>query len=527
MKKGIYIVSLLLLSLPLLAQESDKVKGAHPYKVAENEKVAEEYAHWSLIPHVGFNAFDGDFNAEMKHAVSIPSAGFAIEYNFTPVWNLGLEYRFSMYKVTGDTSSPENAEALLKGMMHKADAYISFDLMNLFFPKAQRKILGIQPLIGGGYAWYKNSAMYSDDMRYHTGSSEPLTMDKYKAVPFVMAGLNVEFNLNRTLALGVRATYDYFINDYPDGRGFSGMQALASKNNDGIVDVTLNMRFKLEAVSKTHVRNINSFDTWAEKKHEETKPVHDTVILRHDSIIIRETLRQFEKEREQEKYYYVYFANGKSDIDNEGLITIQQVAERLQEDTSLYAIVTGYCDNTGSNSLNYALGDRRADNVVDELVQEHGINPEHMHAGGMGKVIGRRSTASYGPNRRAAIRLVDKATFDRMKANLDDQKASRPAVEETVPLEKSSRPEKVNTYKQRGGDEVTVTKSMTLAKLAREYYNNTYCWVYIYIANKDKLTSPNVMPAGISLTIPELTQKEMQITKDESLVLYSNTRQGK
>ena len=68
---------------------------------------------------------------------------------------------------------------------------------------------------------------------------------------------------------------------------------------------------------------------------------------------------------------------------------------------------------------------------------------------------------------------------------------------------------------------------MTLAKLARKYYNNTYCWVYIYIANKDKLTSPNVMPAGISLTIPELTQKEMQITKDESLVLYSNTRQGK
>ena len=213
MKKGIYIVSLLLLSLPLMAQESDKVKGAHPYKVSENEKVAEEYAHWSLIPHVGFNAFDGDFNAEMKHAVSIPSAGFAIEYNFTPVWNLGLEYRFSMYKVTGDTSNPANAEALLKGMMHKADAYISFDLMNLFFPKAQRKILGIQPLFGGGYAWYKNSAMYPDDMRYHTASSEPLTMDKYQAVPFVMAGLNVEFNLNRTLALGVRATYDYFIND--------------------------------------------------------------------------------------------------------------------------------------------------------------------------------------------------------------------------------------------------------------------------------------------------------------------------
>ena len=194
----------------------------------------------------------------------------------------------------------------------------------------------------------------------------------------------------------------------------------------------------------------------------------------------------------------------------------------------MYAIVTGYCDNTGSNSLNYALGDRRADNVVDELAQEHGIEMERMHAGGVGKVIGRRSTASYGPNRRAAIRLVDKETFERMKYNLDDQKANRPEKEEkTVPLSESARPEKVNIYKQRDSDEVKTEKSTTLSKLARQYYNNTYCWVYIYIANKEKISNPNALVPGTKLIIPELTEKEMQITKDESLVLYSNARQQK
>jgi hypothetical protein len=228
-----------------------------------------------------------------------------------------------------------------------------------------------------------------------------------------------------------------------------------------------------------------------------------------------------------EQYYYVYFANNKADIDDKGLITIQQVAERLQEDTTLYAIVTGYCDNTGSNTLNYALGDRRADNVVDELAQEHGIDMERMHAGGMGKVIGRRSTASYGPNRRAAIRLVDKETFDRMKNNLDDQKANRPEVEKTVPLTESSRPAKVNVYKERMSEEVTTEKSTTLSKLARQYYDNTYCWVYIYIANKEKISNPNALLPGTKLIIPELTEKEMQITKDESLVLFSNARQQK
>ena len=421
------------------------------------------------------------------------------------------------------------------------------DLISIIFPRAKKKILSVIPYVGGGVAFYRRAKYHMDDyyvdprtgIEYNPthkrgNTASYINMDGevapehdkgYKSIGYLQAGVNVEFNLNRTLALGVRANYSYFTRDYVDGRGYHkySPSSFASKNNDGIFDVTLNMRIKFEAQSKNHVRNISAFDTW-EKKAEQ-KPCHDTVIIRHDSIIVRETFQQ--KEKELEQYYYVYFANNKADIDDKGLITIQQVAERLQEDTTLYAIVTGYCDNTGSNSLNYALGDRRADNVVDELAQEHGIEMERMHAGGMGKVIGRRSTASYGPNRRAAIRLVDKETFERMKYNLDDQKANRPEEEKTVPLTESSRPVKANVYKERISEEITSEKSTTLSKLARQYYNNTYCWVYIYIANKEKISNPNALLPGTKLIIPELTEKEMQITKDESLVLFSNARQQK
>jgi outer membrane protein OmpA-like peptidoglycan-associated protein len=422
------------------------------------------------------------------------------------------------------------------------------DLINLIFPRAQKKILSVIPYVGGGAAWYRRARYYMDDCYYDAAKGKWINethsrgntrnyinadgdfagdYDKeYRSIGYLQAGVNVDFNINRTLAVGIRANYSYFTRDYVDGRGYHKLSpsSFASKNNDGIFDVTLNLRIKFEPQSKNHVRNISSFETW-EKKAEQ-KPCHDTVIIRHDSIIVRESFHEQEKELEQ--YYYVYFANNKADIDDKGLITIQQVAERLQEDTSLYAVVTGYCDNTGSNSLNYALGDRRADNVVDELAQEHGIEMERMHAGGVGKVIGRRSTASYGPNRRAAIRLVDKETFERMKYNLDDQKANRPEKEEkTVPLTESSRQEKVNVYKERMSEEVTTEKSTTLSKLARQYYDNTYCWVYIYIANKEKISNPNALHPGTKLIIPELTEKEMQITKDESLVLFSNARQQK
>ena len=562
MKKSLLIMSLLCLSVALMAADKktdkkDGVKGAHPYKVEENEGgVVEEYAHWSIIPHVGFNAFDGDFSSEMKHNLAVPSAGLGLEYNFTPVWNIGIEYMYDMYTVTGARG---HADTLLAGDMHKAGAYLSMDLINLLFPQAKKKIVSVLPYVGGGIVFYQRNKYYNDDRYYDAekrrwinpthgkgntlnyinadGVVGPEHDDKYNSLGYLQTGVNVDFNLNRTIALGVRANYSYFTRDYVDGRGYNA-SSYASKNNDGIFDVTLNMRFKLMAVSQTHVRNISRFETWEKGP----QPIHDTVIIKHDSVVVRETtLREFKKEKDNDQYYYVYFANAKADLNDRGLITIQQVAERLENDPSLYAVITGYCDNTGSASANYTLGDKRAANVEDELVAEHGIDTTRLYSNGVGKVASHRHTASYGPNRRASIRLVDKATFERLKRELDEQKAKRAEAEgnsadanaggnvtkKTVPLEESARPEKVNEYKQRTSESITTKTGTTLSKLARKYYNNTYCWVYIYIANKEKIPNPNALTPGVELIIPELTQQEMRITKDQSLVLYGNARQGK
>lgn len=560
MKKSLLIVSLLCFSVAMLAaEEKEDVKGAHPYKVAENEEgVAEEFSHWSLTPHVGFNYFDGDFNSEMQHAIAIPNAGLDLEYSFNPVWGLGVNYMYDMYNVTGKPGV-NNADTLLNGHMHKASLYVSMDFMNLFYPKAKKKIFSANAIFGGGYAWYKSTTYFKDDYeetfdaagnkvilnpthkRGHTtgyindeGVVGPDCMKNYNGQLFLYAGLGLEFNINRTMALGLRATYSYFVNDYIDGRGFGfNSNGMASKNNDGIVDVTLNMRFKLMAVSKTHMRNVSNMDVWEKEVAQAPQYIHDTLILKHDSIIIRETIKQV-RQKEQQRAYYIYFNSGKSNLDDKALITIQQVADVLAEDSTLYAVVTGYCDNTGSAALNYALGDKRAENVIGELREEHQIDAEHMYAMGLGKLIGHRSQAAYGPNRRAVIRLVDKRTFEKMKNELDDKRANRIIEEDTkaveampVPLQESAQPVKVNEYKERGSEEIVTEKSMTLSKLARRFYNNTYCWVYIYMANRDKIPNPNALEPGITLSIPELTQQEMRITKDQSLVLYGSARQRK
>ena len=199
-------MSAISLSVALMAEDAEVVKGYHPIVV--EDEVVEVFSHFSLIPHIGFNAFDGDFSGEKKHAISVPTAGLGLEYSFTPVWSVGAEYMFDSYNVRGDKSYLQTADTLLQGMMHKAAGYVSMDFMGLFFPHAKKKIFGLQALIGGGCGWYKTTIGYPDDDEHGRGNTlnqTPESMKDYKAKPFVQFGLNAEFNLIGTLAFGVRA----------------------------------------------------------------------------------------------------------------------------------------------------------------------------------------------------------------------------------------------------------------------------------------------------------------------------------
>jgi hypothetical protein len=250
---------------------------------------------------------------------------------------------------------------------------------------------------------------------------------------------------------------------------------------------------------------------------------HDTVIIeRHDSIIVREVVVQQENIREIEydntQYYYTYFANASSELNDRALVTIQQVADRLVEDQDIYAVVIGYCDNTGTKDMNFVLGDKRAEVVMAELHNEYDISFNRMYGVGMGKIAGKgRSAAAYGPNRRAVIRLVNKGTFDRMREELEEAKTMRAASE--MPAETKS-----GDLKARENKTVVAAKSTSLNKLARTQYGNPNCWVYLYIANRDKLESPDKINEGMELIVPDLTEEEKKITKEESLILYGMSR---
>lgn len=522
--------------LSVNAQRSSDIKGAHPWKTEENKQIATDYSHWSLLFNAGFNSFDGDFNAEMLHPVYAPALGLDVEYAFNPFLALGVNYMFDMYRVTGNTEKGDNADILLKGMMHRAGAYLAVDLMNCFYPRAERKIFSFQLIGGGGAGWFKNSTYFLDDSRGHTGSADPLKMDSYKGRPYLLGGVNFEFNLSRGVALGIKGTYSYFTKDDIDGRGYQGLSAVASKNNDGIFDVTLNLRYKIDAVHKTHVRNITSNyavdkqlaanESAKQPKHTDTGARRDTIVVVHRDTVVMQSKVSVDKPEES---YFVYFETGKSALTSEGLITIQQVAARLERDKQRYAVVMGYCDNTGSDNINNILGEARAEKVMNELIEEYGISDERIMACGYGRVIGRRSKAAYGPNRRAEIRIVTREEFEQMKAEcaggrLNVINADTAAAEVS---EMSADYTVLGALTDAILDNVVVSKNMTLSQLARYYYQNTHCWIYIYQANRKVISNPNALTTGTELVIPGLTDTQRTITKDKCLDIYKKLRANK
>ncbi|MCQ2312686.1 MAG: OmpA family protein [Paludibacteraceae bacterium] len=454
-KRFIYIALALVCSTLVMAQtnsevQSDSVKGIHPYNVAENVRhyVSQEDADWSLFLHGGFNVFDGDFASEKKHGVMAPSVGLGVDYKFNPTWGMGLDYTFRQVGVAGNTKDgADNADKLLRGFQHQAVAYLSFDIFNAFFPKATTKLFALNIIGGGGAMFWRNTIQYptgrftyttntdgerikvweSEYNKYHTANRDPEKMDKYKVVGALEAGLDFEFNVSRDIALGLRALYTYFVTDAVDGR-------LLSNNNDGVFDTELLLRWKFEAQKKSHVDNYVNKEVLSKVGLGAKSAVtpRDTVVLYYRDTTGRsvrngDTTNIYNHatyitnpESDKPNYYYVYFENDKHNLSDEALVIIQQVADRMNENPDLHAVVIGYCDNVGSVAYNKRLGQNRSQNVMEELLYEYGLNENRMFAVGKGIVVGKRSSAQYAPNRRVEIRLVNTKTFDDLKFQYRD-----------------------------------------------------------------------------------------------------------
>ena len=263
-----------------MAQEPAKVDttemGVHPYKDTQN--MAWETTGFSLILHGGVNVFNGDYPTNRFTNFGYPSVGLNVEYNFSPIWGIGLGYGFSMPQVT------------YNGGKEKA-----------WFPRAWKDIFGLNVFAGIGATLYKNSVSFhdtgelnadgkvSDSGKYVKDGDDAHAHGKYESVGFVPVGASAEFNVSRQIAIGARFQYNMFLNDYVDNRYMDK----ANKRNDGMYDAEILLRWKIAAKKKNHMMNVSSLDVMEEKYYQShprrRKRNHavDTVLFYHrDTIVV-------------------------------------------------------------------------------------------------------------------------------------------------------------------------------------------------------------------------------------------------
>jgi outer membrane protein OmpA-like peptidoglycan-associated protein len=106
----------------------------------------------------------------------------------------------------------------------------------------------------------------------------------------------------------------------------------------------------------------------------------------------------------------VYFDFAKSDLKDDGINELQEVAKALQADPNAVLELQGFADPRGTDKYNYGLTRDRVDAVVRYLVQRHGIDLRRIYAVGMGKAAlaagEKGDKETYTKSRRVEIRLL-------------------------------------------------------------------------------------------------------------------------
>jgi len=339
-------------------------------------------SHWSIGLKGGGNYFrvaPGSVSrSDQFHWVG----GAAIEYSINPLVGLGVEYMYNPYGHTYQLNA--NQTGTMEGRTHDVLMFASINLMNLLVPNRTNfwSKMNIYGDAGVGVGFYQFKLMDAAnnvivDSR-NAGDGVPETV-------MGKLGLNLEYNISKSIALGGEVQYRYY-----DRTNLGGYEM--SKGNSDALTATIGLRFKLGANGqKQHARNISMCEYYPKPA-----PVIINKIVKDNTVETMDRLKAIEAENaalnnkinklnnqvdslsaNEDKanlptYENIEFEFGSDRLTQGSYRALDEIATTLKNDKSTVRLnVAGYTDYVGTEEFNQTLSVKRANAVKRYLLSKN------------------------------------------------------------------------------------------------------------------------------------------------------------
>lgn len=367
MKKSLMVLAFLATFITVAMADTNESKTAN----------AADLSHWSLGVKGGTNYYDIFDNPMMRDDQWHLIAGAVLEYTLTPKFGIGAEYEYNPYCSAilhnGTDLITPHAEAFTQD----ASLYASFNLSNIIKPVREGiwKNTNVYANLGGGAGFYNFD---TDGKANLLGSG---------ITPLAYAGLNAEYNLSKSLAVGLEGQYRYYFSDE-----MGGIYSKADPNQGGTL--TLGLRYKFGANKKQHVRNaaepvkISVADVKTEVKPEPVA-VTPKVEPKAEPVAVKPEVKPEPKKEEPVinfSFENIQFKFDSDQLTDPSVVIVDNLVNTLTKYNEYWKSlkINGHTDSMGDAAYNKNLSQRRVDTVKKYIVGK-GISESRITSQGYGE----------------------------------------------------------------------------------------------------------------------------------------------
>lgn len=421
MKRNSLITMILLFATShILAQEITTTGNVSEIDIKARDCTTAPLTHWSLGIKTGANYFRVATQPIKRMNQIHMIVGGTVEYSFSPLVGMGLEFihnPFSRnYSILPDKDSIAGS---FKGASNDLILYGSMNLANLLNPYrlSNSQKLNVFLNAGVGYCLYKNSLDMIDP-------------NEYDMSPLATLGVNIEYNVSNSIALGLEGKYNQYHRKLINGN---------SSEKSNALNLSIGLRYKINSTeNKQHARNISMCDYYPRPEPliiEKTSKC-DTVgamiqlkIMKNEIDALNDKINKLTEnktaltskekgdsyiqaqktEEEIASYDNIEFEFNSAKLQDSSSPTLDKIAAVLTNNPhSLKIGVIGYTDYIGTEKYNQDLSIRRANAVRLYLLNKE-VPATNIYIIGCGKrnpIAPNETKTGRQKNRRVEFKVI-------------------------------------------------------------------------------------------------------------------------